>query len=1262
MKRKIVSLLILLLVILPFLLTIFDDPVQSYTNFFINGEHNPLSAIYSWSSGSYGNNVSGGVWTLFPLGIIYELLTYILKLHSGLTQFIVCGGLFVFSYTSYVKVLPKLLNGNILDSTVIRITGLFFLFNPYTVSQFSQSYLLVIPYLFFPLQILLLLKAFETKKYLKFGLILAILNAATFGINLIFAVISFLIILAVSFFKLHLEDKISKRALIYFLSSVYTFTMILCSFWIVPQIYSSLTDSANTQSVLQSEQFYNSDSSILHVLRGLGEWSFFSSQNNIPYNSFAKAYESNPLVVFSGYAILVIALSTLFLYKRDTREHKQSLFFIAFLYLLFIIIIGTYPGAPLAEIVSFVFKHVPYALAFRNTYKFASIEMLILSILLCIVLNKLFHLSRSTILKTIILSGFLIIAVANAFPFFTNQLYSKDVQISNIPAYWIKTANYVNAQPNKNLNSVFMLPNQYFDTLTWNGHMKSFERNLEDTLFKVSAIHNTCKGCGQYLTDNFLSQIYTNLNAPGTFQLLGLTGNSTIIQRNDYDYTYYGVQSPKQVKKLLKNNSNVVKDRSVGKLDIYHIKSKLVNPLFYSPTTLVASDQINNFATIAKQHNRSTGLILSSTVQENDKLTDRHSNYYQPLFGQGLTSASNQTAISKVDVPRKDTYLLNKSNTDNNYRVSYYTSKSNYYLNLQRLGNNISLKNISISKDSNPSTTVNLGNYGNSSVVVEIQNHSLLLRPNGSSHDLADFAFTPSDSSLKVYSTSTLGRNLVNNGNLEQGLWQSKVNDCAETSSKADIFMKLITGGAPNKSNALELTAKQDSACTYTPPLLHFQVGSYYFEFDSKRIKGSEPSYCVWSGKACVTYAQTSNIYNKWTSYSQAVYMDSSASNFYLYLYAQKANFSSSTDQYANVRIYHLNSPIRVMNFTLPSPGVTQQNIILASGKHNFQNKLILGSTNLIENGDFKAGLWQSSVQNCTSPIGTAGLAMKIVRDSVYGNALQLSSNGDSTACTSSSYINNFSKDTAYLATFRYKILKGSQAKLCIWNGRTCITSETLTSTDNKWHVGNELAYAKQGGQPLSVYLYAPAGVASTVLYTDIDMRQIENSFLNSYTLTNNTPQKINTASVNSFKEVNPTFYEINMKSSGLNMLDFSQSYHPDWKLYVVNKMPTNSYQKLLWNLGLWKRYAIPESRHIVMNGFANGWWFNKNDIPKGFNNSKQNYKLIAFYSPQRFVTIGVIISGLAYTLSLIYLMRPLFKSRVHFKRKIRDGSYKINK
>lgn len=116
------------------------------------------------------------------------------------------------------------------------------------------------------------------------------------------------------------------------------------------------------------------------------------------------------------------------------------------------------------------------------------------------------------------------------------------------------------------------------------------------------------------------------------------------------------------------------------------------------------------------------------------------------------------------------------------------------------------------------------------------------------------------------------------------------------------------------------------------------------------------------------------------------------------------------------------------------------------------------------------------------------------------------------------------------------------------------------------------------------------------------------------------------------FVKINPTKYNVDVKNAkGSYNLVFSESFSPDWKVYI--KTCSISCDKLQD----WSLEPIPEERHYMVNGFANGWYISPSD-----SKNKANYQLTVEYYPQRVFLIGTIISFLTLILLLFLLLLKL--------------------
>lgn len=111
------------------------------------------------------------------------------------------------------------------------------------------------------------------------------------------------------------------------------------------------------------------------------------------------------------------------------------------------------------------------------------------------------------------------------------------------------------------------------------------------------------------------------------------------------------------------------------------------------------------------------------------------------------------------------------------------------------------------------------------------------------------------------------------------------------------------------------------------------------------------------------------------------------------------------------------------------------------------------------------------------------------------------------------------------------------------------------------------------------------------------------------------------------FNKLNPTKYTVSVGNvkDPYNLI-FSESFNSDWKVYIATCTTTcNPLQSFTTK-------SIPEERHYLVNGFANGWYILPSD-----NINNANYSIIIEYLPQRLFYLGGIISLITLIILLVY-------------------------
>lgn len=118
------------------------------------------------------------------------------------------------------------------------------------------------------------------------------------------------------------------------------------------------------------------------------------------------------------------------------------------------------------------------------------------------------------------------------------------------------------------------------------------------------------------------------------------------------------------------------------------------------------------------------------------------------------------------------------------------------------------------------------------------------------------------------------------------------------------------------------------------------------------------------------------------------------------------------------------------------------------------------------------------------------------------------------------------------------------------------------------------------------------------------------------------------------FRKVNPTRYIIESESKDPYWLVFSETYHPGWRAYPISNQGSGS---RFWET--WFKVPIPESRHFMVNGYANGWRVDKGG----------SYMIILDFWPQRLFYAGSVLSVVTLAVCIGYLI-------YYRKRRLRVG------
>jgi len=158
------------------------------------------------------------------------------------------------------------------------------------------------------------------------------------------------------------------------------------------------------------------------------------------------------------------------------------------------------------------------------------------------------------------------------------------------------------------------------------------------------------------------------------------------------------------------------------------------------------------------------------------------------------------------------------------------------------------------------------------------------------------------------------------------------------------------------------------------------------------------------------------------------------------------------------------------------------------------------------------------------------------------------------------------------------------------------------------------------------------------------------------------------------YKQINPTKYIVNVHGASESFpLIFSESFHPGWKIYPVksptgrglpsaefnrvnvvqgDKFISDNNQGTIQNenlnggkfYDLLFRKSILDDKHFMVNGFANAWWIDieeleKQGIIKRNKDGSYDFSVSIEFYPQKFFYIGLLISGITLLGCIGYLV-----------------------
>ncbi len=1221
-----VPLITVFLIILPSIIYLNRLSIQSYVEYFVPNANGVHTLLFAWSETNFGQNSSNSLWRLFPVTGYYEFFR-LLGIPANVSQAIFLASIRLIGFFGFIAFIKLLYGNRKLNRDAVYLTALVFVYNLYTLNYFSGSYIILLPYFLMPVQLYLLIKAFTSKtrfNAISFALLLSIVNCLFFGINLVFDVISVIAMCIIALFYL-LQREVRLRRVLLVMASMLVVTVLLIIWWILPMLSASTSDAETSNFILGSESFYNLETSPINLLRGLGEWGFFSGYRGEPYHSFSSWYHNNIFAIASSLVLISLFIYALYLVGNDTSKRVKYLLVTvsSFIILLLPFIGGTNKAWPTAGIMQWAFSSIPYFMALRNTYKWMSLVMLLECIIVGYALHILYTGKYSERVRKWLPVSLIFFACLSTIPLWTGNVYEKASIITKLPNYWTAAIEYMNTNETSQDDRTFLLPNQYFSVYEWEGRRVTFPASLEASVFKTPIVQNTCKGCGQYNTANMIDFIYGDLQAQNLSKLLGFINVTSVIQRNDYNSAYYDVETPDEVKAIAEQQ-NLQLRKQFGKIDIYDLPKGSVYPRVYSPKTVIETTSLSSSLDIFDEYdtvNERAAFAVKDKTPKSSLRDKTSTDFYSRTFDTDDNTFTQDKVTATVDVPASAEYGVDRKVRDSqsSFKISYIYDNNGYRVKFVNIDGDVTINGKpSLTRADTASETSAFIAYERQPVAVKISDRSYYLTPTSEEQQLPSMSLpTDSDVQLTAYRVDRTSSNLLPNPSFEDGAWNKRVSNCSQTTASADISSEIITNDKTQGDKALKLHASADSACMFSSTATGFKAGdTYLLSFDYKNVTGAPPAYCVWDGKGCAVYSST-KAGSGWQTENRVISTTEDNKQFIIYIYAPKNNYAATDAIFDNFRVTRLSDTVATQTIRLTDTYSKKNTVRVEDNKAEVQATLVRGSSNLINNGSFEQGLWNAKAGNCQEASTQSIVKQAQSNENTEGERSIKLTATKALACVSSSSIKEFQKNDNYLLSFDYKVTSGESALYCIWNGQECIKKVTLPANDRRWQNYTVGFNSGEASKSLSVYLYAQAKEGKTeILYDNISIEQIENKVLNSYSIKKAGSSAMEPLQL-SYKRHDPTHYTINIKELRKGIVVLQESYQPLWKVELVATSPDGT--KTTWQ--------VPKDAHKLINGYANAWVIDPDNMPEAFKVGDP-VDLVASFTPQQYFYKGLYISA----------------------------------
>lgn len=1178
----------------------------------------------TWSSYNNFGSIRPEIGFSFVLGL-WSVLSHIGIIYNNADKITLLIPLAILGFIAPYIFVRKLTGKNFISF----VAALFYGSTTYFLGQQATQVQILIVYALSPLIFYFFIRALESLSIFD-GIIFSLLFAIGMAYEVRIAFILVPILLLYMLMLLPLQDKKKLLRLSIFCGIL---LLLLGCYWIFPTYLGGTTSSINS---LTSRNLFGSwlfDLPHAIALSAAG-WTGAS-----PNDTFTL----QPIFPYLFFIPFVAILPLTITGQLSRLRQKQIIYFLVVL--LFGIFLTKMTQAPLSGAYQWSYTHLPGFSLFREASKFYLVTALGYLGLIAIGLISLKNAHTNIFYLATI--GIVVLSLVNLYPLFTGKIGG------------VLTARHM-PQAYNNVNKLISIDTNYSRSLwvpltsNW-----TYFNSLHPALGGVYQVQGTWGTIFPLHTNQSIQQQLTD--AFNTSYMQKLVGKSAIkyvivptrdIANEDDVFPPYGNDRQYYVDVL--SSIPWLKKVNVGTSQIAVYENTHYTPYVSGVGSVYTISKQNEIPGLLPIINKWFGGDFDITKNNNQPQAGEGT--FKQLFDPQTADPNGKEELTQtLDVPAKTSLYVNKSSNDLAYKI-YGGS-----LTVNSLANGgLKMNGQAIDPASQSSQTVGqVATAANTNYYIGTTKQLQYVNP--AKTGMQKIGST--SSAAYIYRQSPV--NLIKDPSFETGLWQPKVKDCNHYDNNGLVAMKR-SGLASAGKYSLQLESYNHIACTGQWGIPVTPGATYSFNFSYRNQGGQKAGYKIEFNdpKHTVVRQDLQASSNSRRTLLRSVTVPAGATDLALKVYGyQDENGNNDSLTYYDNFGLNLLQPV----LTIPPPDAAVQKIPLPAGQATFTYRdKNYPMKNLIKNGSFRRGLWQSQVGDCNNYDDNPQISMSTYPNgSDNSQALQLEASAH-TACTGPNSI-KVSQNGTYLLSFDYQSPDGASASYYVSYddpGGSSV-SKTLTETGAGWHHYSVDLSVPAGATHLNLTVYAaPHGsnnAKSIVRYDNFKLVQIPD-ILSHYYVVTQPATKVTPPKHISYTLISPTKKTITVTGATTPFyLAMSESYDPKWRLELDNARVSGALHS--WLPGAVD--AVPASDHIDLNDFENGWYVDPaavcKDMPAGCTKNPDgsyNLQLVAEFTPQRWFYVGSIISGLTFLACISYLgyiywpKRTKSSKRSHYKIK----------